>query len=217
MKKAILTSNKEINLIDGSKAYPLNMPNLPKGDGTPESIIKIFDFLNVESSPRYKRKEVNGVVVSTYCNIYAFDVANLAGAYLPRVWWGQDAIKDLNTMDVQAKYGVTVFELNANSLFDWFAIYSDDFGWSKPKTLEDAQKLANEGEVVVIVAKQKITSRSGHIVVISPEINGQSHKIVNGKFCPVQSQAGWSNKKYFVDDWYLNPRYSSWGVWSYKV
>lgn len=216
MKKAILLSNREINLVEGSKAYPLNMPTQPKGDGTPESLTRIVEFLKVETSPRYKRKEVDGKVVATYCNIYAFDYAYLAGAYIPRVWWTPDAIKTLNVMDVQAKYGTTVLELNANSLYDWFVNYSDNFGWEKPSSLEDAQKRANAGEIVIIVAKQKIVSRSGHITAIVPESNGQKAKVINGEFIPLQSQSGFNNKKYFADNWFKNPRYSGSGCWAFK-
>lgn len=217
MKKVILHSKRPITRNDGSKAYPINEADAPKGDKTPQSLLKIVDYLDVERSLRYKRKEVDGKVVATYCNIYAFDYAYFAGAYLPRVFWYPRALKDLqNGVNVEPKYGETVAEYNANALFDWFNEWGNHFAWQKQNDLREAQDLANKGWIVVIVAKQKIVTRSGHITAIVPEHQGNNAKSINNNFLPLQSQAGVLNKKYFNDNWFLNPRYSGWGVWAFK-
>lgn len=218
MKKAILTSTRTISRFEGSKAFPLNEPNLPKGNGSPESLTEIVKFLKVENSARYKQNVVNGSIVATYCNIYAFDYCNLAGGYLPRVWWKSDlALKIKLGADLEAQYGKTVFELNANALLDWFVDYSDLFGWQKQNDLKEAQRLANEGWIVIIVAKQKNTARAGHITAIVPETNEHRAILSDSKYLPLQSQAGAVNHSYLNQNWFENSRFSAWGIWAYKA
>lgn len=217
MKKAVLLSKRPITRNSGSKAYPLNETDKPQGDGTPKSLFDIIEYLDVENSLRYKRKEIDGKVVSTYCNIYAFDYCNLAKAYMPRVWWYPRALNDIEKgMDVQPVYAETVAELNANALYDWFNTYSNAFGWVKQNDLFEAQDLANKGWVVIIVAKQKIVTRSGHITVIVPESRENKAKRVNKHYLPLQSQAGIINKKYFNDNWFVHPRYVGHSVYAYN-
>lgn len=218
MKKAILISKRSITRNDGSKAYPLNEPLMPKGDGTPEKLIDIVEFLNVEKSLRYKRNEVGGKVVATYCNIYAFDYCNLAGGYLPRVWWNKNIVDEIKQgKDIEPVYAKTVSEINANSLYDWFQNYSNEFGWQKQNDLFEAQKKANDGWIVIIVAKQKIVSHSGHITAIIPEMNGHKSRNINKTFLPLQSQSGLVNQKYFTDNWFTHPRYEGFGVYAMKT
>lgn len=218
MKKAVLTSKRPITLSEGSKAFTLNMEGMPKGDGTPNSLTKIIEFLKVEKSGRYKQNIVGGKIVDTYCNIYAFDYTNLAGGYLPRVWWSRKVAEEVKAgKDILAKYGDTVFELNANSLYDWFMEWSDDFGWTKQTDLKHAQQLANEGQIVILVAKQKIVQRSGHITAIVPEVPLHKSQMAGNVFEPLQSQAGAVNKEYLCQNWFLHPRYSGWGCWSFKA
>lgn len=217
MIKAVIRSKKSITRNDGSKAYPLNESDLPVNPGTAADLIKIVEYLDVEKSLRYKQKVINGKIVSTYCNIYAYDYAYIAGAYLPRLWWYEKAAQDIEAgISLEPKYAVTVAEVNANSLYDWFNRWGNYFGWTKIATTAEAQKLANDGYVVIITAKQKIVNRSGHIVVIVPELNGNIHKEVNGDFIPVQSQAGVVNKKYGSTAWYKHDRYVGYAIYAFK-
>lgn len=217
MKKAILISKRPITRTEGSKAFPLNEADLPKGNGTSAALGAIIKYLAVEKSARYKVHSVNGSVVSTYCNIYAFDYCNLAGGYLPRVWWGKDVMAKIKAgEDLEPVYGKTVFELNANALYDWFMEYADDFGWQKVTDMNDAQGYANSGMIVILVAKQKVTSRSGHITAVVPETPEHKAQMAGKIFEPLQSQAGASNKSYFTGNWFLHPRYSGWGCWAFK-
>lgn len=218
MKKAILHSKKPISRNDGSKAYPLNESDLPFGDGSPESLLAIAEYLDVERSLRYKRKQIDGKVVSTYCNIYAYDFCYLAGAYIPRIWWYPKAIQDIEKgMDLQAKYGDNVSEMNANGLFNWFETWGNHFGWVKQNDLVEAQELANKGWCVVIIAKNNIITRSGHITMIVPEHQGFKARKVNKNFLPLQSQAGIVNKKYFNDNWFVSSKFSGWNVYAYQL
>jgi len=178
-----------------TRALPLNEKEMPKFDGSNESIHKIIDWLDVQKSPRFKRTRT-----STYCNIYAHDFAYLMGAFLPRVWWTERAIVN---QDFAIKYGGTVRELNANSLADWFPQYGSQFGWKKLNNTTEAQEHANDGECVVLVAANRNRSKSGHIVVVLPETD--QHKAVGGRgiiIYPLQSQAGAVNQKYFAKKWW---------------
>lgn len=180
---------------EGTRAFPLSESEMPAFDGTLDSIHGIIQWLNVEKSKRYKRTKI-----STFCNIYAFDFAFLMGAYLPRVWWSERAIAN---QDFAIDYGETVFELNANSLWDWFPHYGSQFGWNEVKSTTEAQQRANNGECVIMVAANKNRKSSGHIVVVVPETD--KFKAVGGQgliVYPLQSQAGAINKMYFANKWW---------------
>lgn len=179
----------------GTRAFPLNEANMPKGDGTVKSIRDIIEFLQVDKSARYKR-----TVSATFCNIYAYDYAYLMGAYLPRVWWTQECLKSLD-FDT-AVYGKTLVEMNANALYDWFPKYGAQFGWVEGDTTS-GQIAANKGKCVIMVCANKNASKPGHIVAIVAET--ESVKSVGAKgivIYPVQSQAGALNKKYFCSKWW---------------
>lgn len=179
-----------------TRAFPLSESNLPFSDGTPESIHRIIDFLDVEKSARYRRKPN-----ATYCNIYAHDFAYLMRAYLPRVFWYDRAIEQQNFKCV---YGSTVGELNANALWEWFEKYGSTFGWEKLESTSQAQRKANAGECVIMVAANKNRKRSGHIVVVVPE-SDRMRGVGSGGITiwPAQSQAGGTNHKYFATRWWV--------------
>lgn len=160
---------------------------------------KIIDYLKVESSQRYKPTPSQ-----TFCNIYAYDYAMAFGAYLPRVWWKEDAIKSQNFV---VEYGKTVVELNVNSLYTWFAKYSTQFGWKEVDSIDKAQRLANSGKCVVMLAANKKDTLSGHIVAIVAETEKHKSAKVKGlhqevNYIPLQSNAGRTNKEYFCSEWW---------------
>lgn len=177
-----------------TRAFSLSEDDIPAYDGTPASIAKIIKFLDVEKSQRYKRTPS-----STFCNIYAHDYARACGAYVPRVFWMQSAI-DYKTF--QPTYGKTVSEMTANALYVWFPKYGPQFGWREVDKVE-AQKLANEGKCVIMVAANKNKSRSGHIVAVVPETETHKASRAAGQMiAPLMSQAGATNKAYFSSKWW---------------
>ena len=198
------------------RAYALNEPNQPTRNGNDpaqqkvEELTTIIEWLKVDQSARYQPAPK-----TTYCNIYAYDYAYLSGVYLPRVWWTADAIHKLESgVAVSPKYGDTVDELNANSLFDWFKNYGTTFGWTRAFDLTQLQNAANDGQVVIISAKQKDLHRSGHICAIVPET--PDHMAVRSGATvikPLQSQAGKHNHPYFTIVWWNDPKYSDFGFW----
>jgi hypothetical protein len=169
-----------------SRAFPLvaNRSNFKNHND-------VMNFLNVEVSQRYQ--PANG---QTFCNIYAYDFAYLMGCYIPRVWWSNFAIKQKSFS--KPKYAENLLELNANALYNWFSDFGQIYGWSECTSLE-AQQHANNGGCAIVIASNKVASRSGHITVVVPETDVLKHS--NGT--PVQSQAGKTNNKVFKRNWWL--------------
>ncbi len=200
-----------------SRTYPLNDPNMPRRDGSnPVSDLgKIINYLKVESSKRFEPVRHG----NTFCNIYAFDYAYLANAWLPRMWWTGRAIRKLRAgQTVVPKYGSTISEMSANKLYDWFEEYAEECGWREVETYDELQDGANQGEVGIIVAAHKVSSRSGHITAVVPETS--SHKAQrdgSGKVtAPLQSQAGRVNRKYFSSNWEKGNSYRGFSYWLHK-
>jgi hypothetical protein len=175
----------------------------------------IVETLNVTASARFQPGEGK-----TYCNIYAYDVVTALGGYLPRVWWTDPtwtkiqggaeivSLADLKRMKkdkedvsnvVAPEYGVTVGEQNANALTKWMHKTGGEFGWSAASDMEAAQTAANQGQIVILLAANKVASKSGHVSVVLAESN--EHKAgrdetTNKVVVPLQSQAGSKNFKY---------------------
>lgn len=183
---------------DGGRAYPISEAGRPsKLAGSPAQraagLLAIIDWLDVETGLRWKK-----IPAATYCNIYAYDVAYLAGVYIPRVWWRGTALVELSQgKPVVAAYDTTVGEMNANALTNWFESYGSQFGWRRSFDLTEVQLAANAGAVAVIVAHNANASAPGHIQIVAPETAAflatrKGAVVVN----PVQSQAGSSNFRY---------------------
>ena len=175
----------------------------------------IVETLNVTESARYQPGEGK-----TYCNIYAYDVVTAMGGYLPRVWWtdatwgkiqaGAEIVslaalermkKDKEDVSnvVAPEYGVTVGEQNANALTKWMHKSGGEFGWSAATDMEAAQTAANQGQIVILLAANKVASKSGHVSVVlaeSSEHQAGRDETTNKVVVPLQSQAGSKNFKY---------------------
>ncbi|MEO0341344.1 MAG: hypothetical protein AAF242_19305, partial [Bacteroidota bacterium] len=216
-------NNPEVTLSSFQRAYPIGSPDRPVHPENPSSediknfLHTIAEFLNVENNPRYKR-----TVNATYCNIYAYDFCYLVGAYLPRIWWDEGSIIKLWLKEkVTPIYGNTLFELNANALFNWLNGFSKLFGWKRVYFESQLQAEVNQGKIGLICAKRIDTNKSGHITVVVPETD--DHQALRGddRFIPLQSQAGASNRAYFADingsAWYRHPRYQEFGFWVYEL
>ena len=119
-------------------AHSLNEPKQPGRKGTTPDELRaeinaIIDYLGVENPAHKRYKPRSGL---TFCNIYTHDFCFLAGAYLPRVWWSQAAIKDLAMgKKVEPLIGKTIDERRANDLFRWLRDFGLDFGWRRADTL----------------------------------------------------------------------------------
>lgn len=200
---------------DPASASPLGETGMPRPTvRSAAALDQIIDWLAVEQSRRYRPGSGH-----TYCNIYAYDVAYAAGAYLPRVWWTGKAIAALEKgKTVAAQYDVSIREMNANAIHNWLQDYGSRFGWKRTFSLTDLQDCANRGGVAVICARRKDLSRSGHIVVAAPESGAlKARRDAGGRVVmPVQSQAGSVNfeRRTPATPWWGDARFSSFGLFT---
>lgn len=204
----------------GQRAFPLNEVGRKTRNGSATAQVKaseltaIVDWLDVENQARYEPTSSN-----TFCNIYAYDYCYLSGVYLPRVWWTQSALDKLSRGTlVSPIYGQTVNELNANSLFDWLKEFGAMFGWRRTFDINEMQKAANDGMVVIICAQNKLLNRSGHICSVVPEtqLNVANHNGVS-VMSPLQSQSGRVNQKYFTRNWWTSSTFREFAFWINEI
>lgn len=155
----------------------------------------------------------------TYCNIYAHDFCHCMDSYLPRVWWTGNAIAGfVQGKPQRATYGGTATEQRANDLYDWLAAFGSGFGWTRVFEPGELQDAANRGQCALIVARRKATGRSGHIVAVVPEHEGQVAARSKGQVTrPVTSQAGSVNHTAFVPrtQWWRDDRFSGFSFWTH--
>jgi hypothetical protein len=201
-------------------AHSLNEPKQPARKGTTPDELRaeikaIIEYLDVENPAHKRYKPRSGL---TFCNIYTHDFCFLAGAYLPRVWWSQAAIRDLATgKKVEPLIGKTIDERRANDLFRWLRDFGLDFGWRRADTLSQLQDEANLGALGLIVARRKEDGKSGHIVMVVPETDDQKAKRdASGQvIAPVQSQAGARNfaRGTGTKDWWKGDQFAESAFW----
>ena len=153
-----------------------------------------------------------------FCNTYVADYAFLANAYLPRVWWTDTALQRLTLgATLEAVFGQTVRELNANAVHDWLDEHGVAFGWIRELDLTLLQTAANAGEVCVIVAQARDLNRSGHISAVIPEQGAhQARRSADGEVLrPLESQAGTRTlaRGVSVRAWWASSRFQSFALW----
>lgn len=203
-------SNPASTRAGAASASPIGEPGMPRNDPRSAAAMNaVIDWLGVEKSKRYQPGGGR-----TYCNIYAYDVAYASGAYLPRVWWTDKAIAELEAgREVKAQYDLTIREMNANSLHNWLRDYGARFGWTRTFSLTDLQECANRGGVAIICARRKDLARSGHIVIVAPETAQMTaNRGTDGLVTrPLQSQAGSVNfsRRVPASSWWADARFGS--------
>jgi hypothetical protein len=182
-------------------AHSLNESKQPGRKGNTPSELRdelaaIIDYLAVDKPTHARYQPRAGL---TFCNIYAHDYCHLAGAYLPRVWWTQDAIERLaQGQTEQPHLGNNIDEQRANDLFRWLRAFGQRFGWRQTSTLTKLQTEVNAGGLGLIVARRKENGKSGHIVPVVPETAAHTAKrnALGEVVAPLQSQAGKENFRY---------------------
>jgi hypothetical protein len=179
-------------------ALSLNERGQPARTGaTPETLRadlwRIVDWLAVDKATHTRYGPRDG---RTFCNIYAHDYCTLAGVYLPRVWWTQDALERLARGErVEPRLGATITEQRANDLFRWLAAFGPRFGWRQTGALTRLQAEANLGAVALVIARRKVDGKSGHVAMVVPEPDAaRARRDAAGEvIAPLQSQAGARN------------------------
>lgn len=204
-------------------ALSLNEAGQPDGrtgadvDALRQELAAIVAWLDVDN-PAYRRyKPRDGL---TFCNIYAHDYCDLAGVYLPRVWWNGPALVEIaRGATPESLIGATVHEMRANDLFRWLRDFGLEFGWRQTGSLTKLQVAANQGAIALIVARRKEDGRSGHIVPVLPETDDPARRArrnVDGEVTsPLQSQAGAVNFKYRApaQAWWNGEQFAEFAMW----
>jgi len=200
-------------------AFPLGEPDRPERDAAgsvtaTNALLRIVNYLEVDLSPRYQQRNNQ-----TFCNVYACDYCYLAKVYLPRVWWTGSAIERLTRGEaVPARYGLTVGELNANSLLDWLRDFGGRFGWARTLSETELQDHANQGGVCLILAQRSSLNFAGHVSVVVPE-NGFNRGLRAGEAVtvPLQSQAGARNFRFGVSTgrWWSQAKFRDFAFWAH--
>lgn len=202
------------------RAYPLSESDIPFRTAATDPVSRvnairsIINYLNSPVSLRYQATDQ-----ATFCNIYAYDFNYLAQVYMPRVWWTSKSIVRLAKGEtLPVLYSVTVNEINANSLYNWFSEYGADYGWRRTYSLDELQQSANEGKIGVIIGQRINLNRSGHITICVAETTDVIAERLNGKVTrPVQSQAGVKNYRYFIGAWWTVPnKFRAFGFWIHE-
>lgn len=183
-----------------ASAQALNEARQPGRTGTEAAQLRaemdaIIDWLSVDK-PTYKRWQAHQGEV--FSNVYAQDVCQLAGVYLPRVWWtGSALLAWAAGGNVQPLIGDTVQEMNANDLFSWLRDHGPAFGWRQAASATELQTEVNQGAVGLIVARRKQDGRSGHISLVVPETGAHAaRRSRTGEVtAPLQSQAHTRNTR----------------------
>lgn len=203
-----------------ANANSLNEPNQPGRTGTMASELRselatIIDWLSVDKPTHLRYQPRDNV---TFCNIYARDYCQLAGVYLPGVWWTQPAIELLaRGKSVQPLLGKTIDEVLANGLFIWLRDFGQRFGWRSTGTLNKLQREVNQGAIGLIIARRVQDERHGHIVVVIPETDEQrARRNAAGEvIAPLQSQAGLVNFRYGTGklNWWRDAKFAEHAFW----
>jgi hypothetical protein len=192
-------------------------PAATNAGGTAAGIVAIIDWLDV-GDETHLRWQPQGS--TTYCNVYSYDVCNIAGVYLPRVWWKHDALTKLeNGQPVDVKYDVTVDEIRANDIYDWLVEFGGRFGWQRVFDPDPLQTQVNSGMVGVICAQRTDLNRPGHIQVVAPENGSHQAKRSGGKVTqPLQSNAGTTTFTYgfLGSNWWRSAAFREFGFWICK-
>jgi hypothetical protein len=208
----------------GSRAHSIQEAGKPArpsthANGKAAGIVRIIDWLDVGKGSHLRWQGGGG---KTFCNVYTYDVCNIAGCYLPRVWWTSSAIADLKAgRTVEAKHGATVNEMRANFIFNWLLEFGPDFGWQRLFDVDALQSEANAGRMAIICAQRTDMEKPGHIQVVPPE-NGRNRANRNaaGRVVqPLQSNAGATNFTYgFLGaTWWQGRSFRQFGFWTNDV
>jgi hypothetical protein len=90
----------------------------------------------------------------THCSAFVAAVANRLGIYILR----------------PPEHPQTLL---ANAQVDWLATEGQSRGWREVGSRQQAQKLANQGFLVIACYKSHNPKKSGHIVVVRPYVKGE--------------------------------------------
>ncbi|HEY4363516.1 MAG TPA: hypothetical protein VGN17_21295 [Bryobacteraceae bacterium] len=137
-----------------------------------ESLWQAHEHVNWETGQPDKGPDYDGPGRSTHCSAFAAAVGKKLGVYMLR----------------PPDHGQILL---ANAQTEWFHTEKGrQGGWRAVGTAQQAQTLANEGRLVVIVYESPDPHKPGHIAVVRPAARSQRLLDENG---PSITQAGTKN------------------------
>jgi hypothetical protein len=137
-----------------------------------ESLWLAHEHVNWETGRPNKGEEYDGPGRSTHCSAFAAAVGKKLGVYMLR----------------PPDHGQVLL---ANAQAEWFHTQRGrEAGWRTVQGAEQAQTLANRGNLVVIVYESPDPHKPGHIAITRPEARSQRLLDENG---PSITQAGQKN------------------------
>lgn len=210
--------------LDGGRLHPLGeagRPGVSAEDpaAQAEQLLDIVAWLDCENPGHGRYRAKRGASPSI---TYVADYCDLAGVYLPRVWWTGPALARIaQEQRVEAAYDRTVRELSTNGLFDWLSDHGTAFGWHREVDLIMLQEAANAGEVCLIVAKGRDLDRAGRVVAVVPEHAGcrARRDKLGDVLRPVESYCGARKVRCATarTTWWLSARYRDHAFWRHPL
>ena len=118
---------------------------------------------------------------------------------------------------------------SATTLCDWMARWGEGFGWRPTQDVTAAQRQANDGYFVVLLAKRRHEGAASHVSVVIPEWPARDLRALGPEGAPspeagtvslpLQSQAGGTNElhspRYHNENeaWWSSSKYERWAAW----
>ena len=163
----------------------------PGGD-----LLQLVDWLAVDRSQRWQKRERADGTFATYCDHYAADLIEQAcGRQLISawVWWTDAALRRLLRGEtVPVVYGETVREHGARGLHDWMRTDGQAYGWHRVHTDAALREQLNDRQTIGLILTPS------HVAVALPDVVAN----IPGT-APLQTQAGSRNVRLWrQDDWY---------------
>jgi hypothetical protein len=137
-----------------------------------ESLWLVHEHVNWETGEPDRGPDYTGPGTHTHCSAFAAAAAKKFGIYLLR----------------PPEHGQILL---ANAQYDWLA--SDEArkaGWQTGATMQEAQRLANEGKFVLAIYKSPNAGTPGHAAVVRPSKRSMETLLADG---PELIQAGQHN------------------------
>lgn len=175
-----------------TRLYALKDEEMPVGRGMPQDLLSIAKYLDPENAPRYGKSITQNL-------LFAYDFCYLAGAYIPRIWWG-----DINNVEAPK------LDMTTNALYGWFEQFGKDFGWKRVEDEKEAQELANVGHVVIIIASPINPRRQAIMTLVLPESSEYLTTVYMDKEAPHQVR---SAKKHLKTAWYKSHLWREYSIY----
>lgn len=162
LQTPITSGRTTTNLRSTSRSMPVDAPlRSTAATRSADLYTRVVQQFDVENNPRHLKQDGK-----TYCNIFAADVMRAMNVQLPH--W-------VDRSGVPTAYNAPgSHELSANATSDWLNAHGAEYGWRRV-SMSEATAHASEGRPALLIWKNPNSSRSGHVGVVIPSTDGQTH------------------------------------------